>query len=146
MDTKAFLGSLDDDRIVAAIKDVEARSRGEVRVHVTAQAVDDVQAAAARTFEKLGMVKTAERNGVLVFVAPGSQRFAVIGDTGIHGLCGPGFWQEIADGMRGEFKAGRFTDGIVAAVHVAGEALVRHFPREAGKTDVNELPDTVSRD
>ena len=146
MDTKAFLGSLDDDRIVAAIKDVEARSRGEIRVHVTEKVVDDVQAAAARTFEKLGMAKTAERNGVLVFVAPGSQRFAVIGDAGIHACCGPAFWQEIADAVRAEFKAGRYTEGIVQAVHTAGVALVKHFPREAGRTDVNELPDAVSRD
>src|SRR4029453_14703920 len=89
METSNFLDALDHDRIVKAIADAEARSRGEIRVHVSQKPVDDPQAAAARQFEALGMTKTAERNGVLLFVAPASQSFAVVGDQGIHERCGP---------------------------------------------------------
>ena len=39
MQTKSFLGALDHERIVKAIQDAEARSRGEVRVHVSQKAV-----------------------------------------------------------------------------------------------------------
>jgi uncharacterized membrane protein len=146
MQTRGFVDRLDDERIVQAIREAESRSRGEVRVHISGRRVQDPRQAAARAFETLGMAGTAERNGVLVFVAPRSQSFAVIGDAGIHDKCGEAFWTEIAAAMQEEFRAGRFTDGIVQAVGRAGTALAEHFPRVEGRDDRNELPDRVSRD
>jgi uncharacterized membrane protein len=146
MQTKSFIGTLDHDRIVKAIQDAEARSRGEVRVHVSKQAVPDAESAAARQFEALGMTRTAERNGVLLFVAPVSQTFAVIGDQGIHARCGPAFWKDVAAAMETDFRAGRYTDGIVKGVARAGEALATHFPRPEGTADTNELSDEVTED
>jgi uncharacterized membrane protein len=146
MQANSFLGALDHERIVKAIQDAEARSRGEVRVHVSRQAVAEVQPAAARQFEALGMTRTAERNGVLLFVAPVSQTFAVIGDEGIHARCGPDFWKDVAAAMENDFRAGRYTDGIVKGVARVGEALATHFPREEGTTDTNELSDEVTED
>jgi uncharacterized membrane protein len=156
MQTRSFLDTLDHDRIVKAIQDAEARSRGEVRVHVSKQAVEDaqpnsssvaaVQKAAARQFEALGMTRTAERNGVLLFVAPVSQTFAVIGDEGIHARCGPDFWKDVAAAMETDFRAGRYTDGIVKGVARVGEALATHFPRKEGTADANELSDEVTED
>ena len=137
---------MDHDRIVKAIADAEARSSGEVRVHVARGTVDDPEAAAARQFEALGMTKTAERNGVLLFVAPTSQRFAVVGDQGIHERCGPDFWKDIAAAVEKDLKGGRFTDGIVKGVTRLGDALAIHFPRQAGSADTNELPDEVTED
>jgi uncharacterized membrane protein len=146
MQTRSFLDTLDHERIVKAIQDAEARSRGEVRVHVSKQTVEDVEAAAARQFEALGMTRTAERNGVLLFVAPVSQSFAVIGDEGIHARCGPDFWKDVAAAMETDFRAGRFTDGIVKGVARVGDALATHFPRKEGTADANELSDEVTED
>jgi uncharacterized membrane protein len=176
MQANSFLGALDHERIVKAIQAAEARSRGEVRVHVARQAVQDaqpnttpvaavqpnttpvaavqpntspvaaVETAAARQFETLGMTQTAERNGVLLFVAPVSQTFAVIGDEGIHARCGPDFWKDVAAAMETDFRAGRYTDGIVKGVARVGEALATHFPRQEGTADANELPDEVTED
>jgi uncharacterized membrane protein len=146
MQTKSFLGALDHERIVKAIQDAEARSRGEVRVHVSQKAVTDAEGSAARQFEALGMTQTAERNGVLLFVAPVSQTFAVIGDEGIHARCGSGFWKDVAAAVEEDFRAGRFTEGIVKGVGKVGEALATHFPRTEGVTDRNELPDEVTED
>ena len=145
MKTGTFLKKLDHERILAAIREAEDRSRGEIRVHVTAQTAEDVQKAAAAQFEKLGMTATALRNGVLIFVAPVSQRFAVIGDQAIHERCGQGFWEDVAAAMQDDFKAGRFTDGIVKGVTRAGEALAKYFPR-TDRADVNELSDEVTED
>ena len=80
----AFLAAIDDERIVAAIRSAESRSRGEIRVHVAEGLVSDPRRAAEADFARLGMAATAERNGVLILVAPESQSFAVIGDEGIH--------------------------------------------------------------
>ena len=146
MQTTAFLKTLDNDRIVAAILDAETRSRGEVRVHVTNRPTAEVEAAARAQFEKLEMTKTALRNGVLIYVAPRSQKFAVIGDAGIHERCGPAFWTGIAAAMEADFRAGRFTDGIVKGVQEAGDALARYFPREGRAQDVNELSNDVTED
>jgi uncharacterized membrane protein len=146
MQANSFLGALDHERIVKAIQAAEARSRGEVRVHVSRQAVAAVQTTAARQFEALGMTRTAERNGVLLFVAPVSQTFAVIGDEGIHARCGPDFWKDVAAAMETDFRAGRYTDGIVKGVARVGEALATHFPRQEGTADANELPDEVTED
>jgi uncharacterized membrane protein len=146
MQAKTFLDGLDHDRIVKAIQDAEARSRGEVRVHVSARAVDDAQAAAARQFETLGMTKTAERSGVLLFVAPAIRQFALVGDTGIHAKCGPDFWKAVATAVEEDFRAGRYTDGIVKGVARVGDALAEHFPRAEGTADANELPDEVTED
>lgn len=146
MQTNAFLHALDNDRIVAAIAEAETRSRGEIRVHVTNQATTEVEAAARAQFEKLDMTKTDLRNGVLIYVAPQSQKFAVIGDAGIHERCGPTFWADIAAAMETDFRAGRFTEGIVKGVHEAGHALARYFPREGARPDVDELANDVTRD
>jgi len=144
-ETRDFVAALDEERIVAAIRAAESRTSGEIRVHVAEHSVEDVEAAGAKAFEALGMTATAARNGVLLFVAPASRRFAVLGDVAIHERCGDGFWREVADAMAGEFRAGRFSDGIVAGIAAVAAELARHFPRAPGEADRNELPDTVSR-
>ena len=146
MRTSAFLKALDNERIVAAIRAAEARSRGEIRVHVTGHPDVEVEAAARTQFEKLEMTKTDLRNGVLIYVAPRSQRFAVIGDKGIHERCGPEFWRKIAAVMEDDFRAGKYTEGILDGVTTAGDALALHFPRPEGHVDANELADDVTHD
>ncbi|MFI5184663.1 MAG: TPM domain-containing protein, partial [Vicinamibacteria bacterium] len=144
MKLKDFRDRIDHERIVAAIREAEGRSRGEIRVHVVHHSIGDVEAAAGAAFARLGMTSTAERNGVLIYVAPRSQRFAVVGDTAIHERCGPGFWRDVAAAMEQAFREGRFSDGLVDGIAAVGAALAREFPRVAGQVDENELPDTVS--
>jgi uncharacterized membrane protein len=51
----------------------------------------------------------------------------------------------VAEAIRDEFRAGRYTEGIVAGVSAVADELARHFPRRPGETDGNELSDSVSR-
>ena len=95
-------------------------------------------------FERLHVGNTALRNGVLFFVTPTEQTFAVIGDEGIHAKCGQNFWDETVAAMETLFREGKFTEGVVAGVQRAGEVLARHYPRQAD--DRNELSDQVARD
>lgn len=144
MKAEAFVKALDNERIVSAIQAAEARSRGEIRVHVAEGPVPDARAAAQADFPRLGMTETAERNGVLILVVPESQTFAVVGDRGIDELCADGFWASVVETMRAHFREGRFDVGILAAVTLVGDELARHFPRRPGETDRNELPDAIS--
>lgn len=137
-----FVEELDRDRIVGAIAGAEKETSGELRVHIqpTVRGAD-IRTVAERTFERLGMTKTAERNGVLLFIASDDRRFTILGDSGIDQKVPPGFWDEIAAKLTIRFKNGEFTDGIVEALTSAGENLKKFFPRKEG--DVNELPDDI---
>lgn len=144
MDTKQFLKQIDQDRIVKTIQHAESLSSAEIRVFVTRRQVADPVAAGKQRFQKMGMHKTALRNGVLIFVAPVSQAFSILGDEAIHGRCGDEFWQKVAGAMTHHFQQGQFTDAIEHGINEAGRLLAEHFPRS--KDDVNELPDEVGHD
>ena len=97
MTQKEFLEKLDQPRILAAIQEAERLTSGEIRT------------VAERTFERLGMTKTALRNGVLLFIAAEEQRFAILGDSGINAKVPAGFWDEIAAKLTIRFSKGEFT-------------------------------------
>lgn len=145
MQVKTFLSAVEQDRVIEAIRKAEACSTGEIRVHVSEKPVDDAQKVAEAQFVALGMTATNQRNGILIYIAPTSQKFAIVGDSGIHARCGPEFWRDVASVMGEDFRAGRFTDGIVKGVAKAGDVLAVHFPRADG-CDVNELSDNVTHD
>ena len=143
--TDSFFSKIDEPRIVEAIRAAELGSRGEIRIHATEKAVTDVLREATGTFERLGMTATAERNGILIFVAPKNQKFAVLGDSGITSRAGHTPLDEMAASMSAAFREGRFTDGLVGAVERAGQLLAAHFPRVEGGYDQDELSNTISR-
>ena len=145
MKTPEFIQQLREPEIVAAIRAAELRTSGELRVFVShKKEVADPVAAAQEEFTRLGMTQTRERNGVLIFLSPGSRQFAVIGDSGVHARCGEAFWQELARTMTDHFRKSEFTEGIVQGVKRAGDLLAEHFPRRPD--DKNELPDRVEHD
>ena len=122
---------LGDENKVAAIRDVEQKTSGEIRVLVSPKHVDDPVAAAQKEFLRLGMDKSAARNGVLIFVAPRARKFAVIGDEAVHAKCGDEFWRQLAEAMSGYFRNGEFSAGIAHGVQKAGELLAEHFPKKS---------------
>jgi uncharacterized membrane protein len=141
----AFFDGLDRPAIVEAIKRAESKSVGEIRVHLHHGPVSDALKAAQAAFKRLGMEKTLYGTGCLLFLAPESRAFAVIGGTGIHEKVGDGFWTEARDAAQALFADGKFTEGIVTAVDKLGDALALFFPKR-GPADTNELPDEVSED
>ncbi len=133
--------AVDVERVARAIRDAEARTSGEIRVSVAPPFWGNVERAAERAFERLGMSRTRERNAVLVFIVPSRRAFVVLGDAGIHGRVGQEFWRHVIGLMEPHFRRGEPTDGVVAGIAAIGSELARHFPRT--DADVNELPDTV---
>jgi uncharacterized membrane protein len=142
MRTYKFLRELDHDRIVKAIKEAEAKMSGQIRVYIQrGKFEEEPLSRAQKKFLQLGMQKTKERNAVLIFVAPRSQKFAVVGDEGIHQKCGERFWQKLVEKMRGHFLREEFTEALVESIESTGELLARHFPKTSGSA--NELPDDI---
>ncbi|HVE73316.1 MAG TPA: TPM domain-containing protein [Thermoanaerobaculia bacterium] len=142
MHQKDFIAKLDQERIIGAIHTAELQTSGEIRVHVQPRAGGEIRTVAERTFERLGMTKTVLRNGVLLFIACEEQRFVILGDEGIDAKVPAGFWDEIAARLTIRFQHAEFTDGIVDAVHSAGEELRHYFPRS--HDDVNELTNDIN--
>ncbi|MGZ5504399.1 MAG: TPM domain-containing protein, partial [Chthoniobacterales bacterium] len=141
MRSKEFMARIDHDRVVAAIAAAETKTSGEIRVFIQrGEVAEDPLVFATRKFHKLGMTKTAERNAVLILVAPRAQKFAVVGDEGVHKKCGEEFWQRLIATMREHFKREAFTDALVEGIQNVGTLLAEHFPRRS--SDRNELPNT----
>jgi len=129
MHPKEFIKQLPHDTLVSAIREAEQKSSGQIRVLISHKSVTDPVAAAQKEFVRLGMAKSPEQNGVLIFVAPRTHKFAVIGDEGVHAKCGDEFWQELAKTMTEYFRKSDFNEGIIHGVRKAGELLAKHFPR-----------------
>lgn len=144
MRTRDFLGHLRHGDIVDAIRKAELETSGEIRVFVSRKNVSDPVAEAQAAFVQMGMQQTSQRNGVLIFVAPRTHKFAVIGDLGIHERCGDEFWQELIAEVTPHFAEAHFSRGLIHAIRKTGAALAKHFPPEPG--DRNELPNDVATD
>jgi uncharacterized membrane protein len=144
MKLRDFISSINDKAVVAAIGEAEKKTSGEIRVFVSHHKVPDPVAAAQKQFMRLGMEQTKHRNAVLIFVAPKSRNFAIIGDKAVHEKCGDGFWTAVAAEMTEHFKQRQWTAALTHGIAKAGKLLAEHFPAEAGGK--NELPDKVERD
>jgi uncharacterized membrane protein len=144
--THDFLRQLDEAAVVQAIQEAESRTSGEIRVFVTTRhvAADNIIDRATNRFEKLGMCTTQDRNAILLYFAPRSQQFAIIGDTEVYEKFAPEHWSKIVTMMTDKLRAGRFTEAVISGVSIAGDLLARHFPRETD--DRNELPDEIDRE
>lgn len=128
--------------ILSAVQEAERRTSGEIRVFIDRECGPDVLDRAAFVFEELGMHRTEERNGILIYLAVKSRRFAIIGDSGIHAKVGDEFWSGIRTEMQHHFMADDFVNGLRQGILKAGEALSTYFPWTEG--DKNELPDEIA--
>ncbi|RPD46267.1 TPM domain-containing protein [Hymenobacter sediminis] len=130
--------------LVAAIRQAEMRTSGEIRVHLedtcpTPEPLDR----AAQVFAELGMHRTAQRNGVLFYLAWQSRQFAVIGDAGINAAVPDDFWESAKESVLQLFRAEKYVAGLEQGIRLVGEQLRRYFPYDAA-TDKNELDDSIS--
>jgi len=140
-----FLHAEEQALVKAAVAQAELLTSGEIRVYVEGRLPlfqRDPYRRARHLFGKLGMHATAERNGVLVYLAIRSQRFAIVGDEELNRRVGDAFWRETADAMANHFREDHFGEGLALAVKAVGEHLGRHFPRK--DDDVNELSDDIA--
>ncbi len=144
MKASTFFSKEQQAIILAAVKEAENKTSGEIRVHIETSCEEDILDRAAWVFKKLGMHKTAERNGVLFYLSVKDRKFAVIGDAGINSKVPAGFWDDVKEQLLKRFRDGKFTEGLSEGIIMAGEHLKMHFPHK--KDDANELPDEISFD
>lgn len=131
------------DLITAAIREAERNTSGEVRVFIESKCrfVKPIDRA-IEVFNQLNMQNTAQRNGVIVYVAVKDRQLAVYGDRGIHEKVGNVFWNDTIQKMVQQFNSKNYSQGIATVVNEIGQALRSYFPYEAS-SDINELPDDI---
>ena len=128
-----LLSRAEQKEVVAEIAKAEARTSGEIKVHVETRCPGgNALARAAALVEKLGLTKAKQRNGVLLYVAVGDRKFAVVGDQAVHDLATQALWDEVARGLGDAFRTGAYRDGLIGAVRKVGDVLASHFPPTAG--------------
>lgn len=137
-----FFTAEQQQQIVHAITEAEKRTSGEIRVHLEDTCSGDPVQRAQTLFHKLGMHKTDLHNGVLIYLAVRDRQFAIIGDAGIDAKVPSDFWVSVRNAMLEKFVQGAFADGLVIAIHEAGEKLAVYFP--ISDNDRNEVSNEIS--
>ncbi|WP_372746849.1 TPM domain-containing protein [Lutibacter sp.] len=138
-----FLTATEEQAIVLAIKNAEKNTSGEIRVHIEKTTEKPPMERALEVFYALKMDATELKNGVLIYIAVESKKFAILGDEGINKLVPENFWETEKQIILTHFKNNEFTLGLVTAIEEVGNKLKQFFPYQSD--DTNELSDEISK-
>jgi uncharacterized membrane protein len=123
--------------LTEAIRRAEARTSGQVRVHVERHVPrhrdgtpGDPLVRARHVFAHIGMHRTHHRNAVLIYLALDDRKLAVVGDDAIHARVGDAGWRRLRDLMVERLRAGRTLDALLEGVAEVGRLLHEHFPAQ----------------
>ena len=128
--------------IEAAVREVESRHAGEIRF-VVETALDlpelwiglGARQRALEVFGQLGVWDTAVNNGVLIYVLMADHDVEIVADRAIAARVSQAEWDGVCREVEDHYRAGRFTEGSVAAVQAIGRLLAQHFPTRGGDRD-----------
>ncbi|MFD0761843.1 TPM domain-containing protein [Lutibacter aestuarii] len=138
-----FLTQQEEKTIIEAIKIAENNTSGEIRVHIEKETDKSPMERALEVFHFLKMDITELRNGVLIYIAVESKKFAILGDEGINAKVPENFWETEKELILKHFKKGEFVKGLELAILEAGAKLKEFFPHLSN--DTNELSDEISK-
>ncbi len=132
--------------IAFAIGEAEKTTAGEIRVSIRQkrrlrERKLTIEEMARREFRLLGMTKTRDRTGVLIFLLLEDRKFFLLADEGIHTKVEEGTWTKIASEMSSHFSEKKYRQGIIHGIQTVGTVLSKFFPRKYD--DKNELPNEV---
>lgn len=156
-DSRKALPEAAASRLAMRVAAGERRHTGEVRVCVEAALPlsylwpppDDaalpavLRRRALAWFGKLLVWDTRDNNGVLIYVQLAERAIEIVADRGLNERIGPQQWHALLERMREDFRAGRFEQGLAAAIDEVTDVLAAHFPEDAANPKPNELPDAV---
>jgi uncharacterized membrane protein len=129
MEPTIFHRQIDKPRLVAALADAERNTKGRIYIYVSHRAITDPLAAAHRRFAKLGLSRLHEhRASVLIYLAPKTFKFAILGDKAIHERCGEEYWRGLAEKLSHDLKFGDLMPALLNAIASLKATMEEHFP------------------
>ncbi|WP_299384034.1 TPM domain-containing protein [uncultured Lacinutrix sp.] len=140
---EAFLTTIEEQEIVAAIREAEQQTSGEIRVHIENTSKADIETRALEVFSILKMQNTELHNAVLIYIAVKDKAFAIYGDRGINAVVPDSFWDDTKNTIQNHLKSGNNKQALVDGILLAGQQLKEYFP--ISKNDRNELSNTISK-
>jgi len=140
---EAFLTTIEEQEIVAAIREAEQQTSGEIRVHIENTSKVDIETRALEVFSILKMQNTELHNAVLIYIAVKDKAFAIYGDRGINAVVPDSFWDDTKNIIQNHLKKGNNKQALVDGILLAGQQLKEYFP--ISKNDRNELSNTISK-
>jgi uncharacterized membrane protein len=143
MEKEIIYHFLSDDellRISNKIKASEKTTAGEICINIKekrkfSERSKSLRELAEGEFFKLGIDKTRDKTGILIFILLQDRQFYILADTGINEKVPEKTWDNIKDEMQENFLEGKFCPGILNAVEKIGKILAQHFPIKPDDTD-----------
>ncbi|MDQ3020787.1 MAG: TPM domain-containing protein [Bacteroidota bacterium] len=134
------------ETIVKSIGEIEKKTSGEIRVCLRkarsfGEKNDTHREIAIKEFVKLGIDKTEQKTGVLIFIMFGEHKFEFIADEGINSKIDPDHWDKISTDVTDYFSKEKYLEGILYGLNTLGEVLIREFP--LGSDDKDELSNEI---
>ncbi|HQT92907.1 MAG TPA: TPM domain-containing protein [Candidatus Kryptobacter bacterium] len=125
---------------------IEEKTSAEIRVVVRhrkhwSERKLSARQVAEREFRKLGMTKTKEGTGILVFILVGERQFEILADHGIIKVLPDEFWANLAGKLSEHFSKKNFFHGLSVSLAEIGEVLESKLPRTSSNPD--ELPNDI---
>jgi uncharacterized membrane protein len=150
MEEQLIYQYLNDDellRISNKIKLWEKLTAGEICVSIKErkpflQKKKLIRQLAEEEFYRLGIDKTRDATGILIFLLLEKKQFYILADKGINEKVSANTWDKIKDQMQTFFVKGEFSKGIIHGVEEVGKILSNHFPIKPD--DTNELSNRVT--
>jgi len=138
-----FLSKDQEIAVMAAIKEAETNTSGEIRVHIEPKCKEENPIDRTKeVFTHLNMHETELKNGTLIYISTKDKKIAIWGDEGINAKVGQDFWEAELALMAKYFKANDYESGLREAILHIGNKLKEFFPYQ--KDDINELSDDIS--
>jgi len=136
------------ERLTQRVQAGERHHSGEIRICIEAGLPlsylwrdAPARERAIMMFGKLRVWDTEQDNGVLIYLLLADHAIEIVADRGLKRHVSPEAWQALTGQMSEAFKAGRFEEGLAAAVDRVDALLLQHFALAGGKRNPNELPD-----
>lgn len=142
MSIQGFLNEEEEQSVVQAISKAELATSGEIRLHIENRCKGDVLVRAKQVFADLDMLKTKDRNGILIYIALIDHKLCIWGDEGIHTKLGQSFWDSEVETIISSFKEKKFKDGLIQVIETIGLKLSELYPYKSD--DKNELDNDIS--
>ncbi len=133
-------------RLSEQIGEIEKKTSAEIRVvvrhrrHWSERKLSPRQVA-EREFMALGMTKTKQGTGILVFILVGERKFELMADHGIIKVLPEEFWTSLAGKLSDHFSKKNFFQGLTVSLAEIGEVLESKLPPSGANPD--ELPNDI---
>lgn len=144
--SQSVLSETELAQISKTIAFIESSTSGEVKVSICKKPGffsrnKSIKDLAVKEFYRLGLDKTRQGTGLLIYILLQRHEFYILSDKGLNDKLSVSFWEGEVQKMSRFFKDEKFADGIIAVLNDVGKILKEQFP-----SDKNDNPDEISND